>query len=226
MATVGLDAVLANQASTVTSSSTGKSKNSPGALGIEDFFNLLIKQLEYQDPLNPVENTEFTAQLAQFSSLQALTDMKRSMDTLSLLQASTNNLQALSLVGRSVVAQGNIVNYLGASEDLNFTLDGAARTVTVKIYDSTGTVVRTEEMKNVSAGDAKYVWDGRDDGGNVVSQGKYYFAVRAEDYEGNYVGAMTYAKGEVTGVRYDEGATYLIIGNKQVTLTDIQEIGK
>jgi flagellar basal-body rod modification protein FlgD len=226
MSTVGLDSILANQAATNTSSSTGTAKNTAGSLGVDDFFNLLVKQLEYQDPLNPVENTEFTAQLAQFSSLQALKDMKTSMDTLSMLQTSTNNLQALSLIGRSVVAQGNIVHYSGSSENLNFTLDDRARTVTVKIYDNSGSIVRTAEMKNASSGDAQFTWDGKDDEGNTVSQGKYYFTVGAEDYEGNSVNTTTYAKGEVTGVRYDDGTTYLTIGNKDVVLSDIQEIGK
>lgn len=223
MSIVPMDSVLG---STSTSSTTSASKSKASGLGMEDFLSLLVKQLQYQDPTSPIENTEFTAQLAQFSSLQALTDMKSSMDSLSKLQASTNNLQALSLIGRSVVAQGNIVNYSGTDEVLNFTLDEPAQTVTVKVYDSDGSVIRTDEMKNIVAGDAQYTWNGRDDEGNTVSQGKYYFAVSAKDYEGNSVITTTYAKGEVTGVTYDGGTTYLNVGSKQVALSDIQEIGK
>ncbi len=220
MSTVGMDTILANQSST-----TGTTvSNSSSSLEVTDFYNLLIKQLQFQDPLNPVENTEFTAQLAQFSSLQALNSMQTSMETLSALQASTNNLTALSLIGKHVVAQGNIVNYSGANETLNFSLDDDAQTVTVKIYSSDGKLVRTDEMTRVSSGDSEYTWDGRDDEGNTLSQGKYYFAISAEDYEGNSVITTTYAKGQVTGVKYDGGNTYLTIGNKDVALSDIQKI--
>jgi flagellar basal-body rod modification protein FlgD len=171
-----------------------------------------------------VENTEFTAQLAQVSSLQALSDMKTSMDTLSMLQASTNNLQALSLIGRKVAAAGNVVNFTGTSEDLTYKLDKKAQTVTIKIYSGDGRIVRTQELSNVAAGEAKYSWDGRDDAGNLLDQGKYFFSVKAQDYEGNSVTTTTYAKGEVTGVKYDSGNTYLTIGNKDVMLSDIQKI--
>ncbi len=220
MSTV-VDSVLG--ASTASTTASAKSSSSD-SLDVTDFYKLLIQQLQYQDPLNPVENTEFTAQLAQFSSLQALNDMKTSMDTLSLLQASTNNLQALSLIGRSVTAQGNIVNYAGTSEALNFTLGDRAQSVTIKIYASDGDLVRTATMSNVEEGDAVYTWDGRDDEGITMEQGKYYFMVGATDYAGSSVSTTTYAKGEVTGVKYDSGDTYLTIGNKDVSLSDIQKI--
>lgn len=219
--TVGMDAILANQ----TSANTATAANSKSdTVDVADFYNLLIKQLQYQDPMNPVENTEFTAQLAQFSQLQAITDMKTSMDTLTQLQASTNNLTALTLIGKQVVARGNSVTYSGTGENLDFTLGDAASKVTVKIYNSNGSLVRTDELSSVAAGDAQYAWDGRDGEGNTVSRGKYYFTVSATDVQGSEVPVTTYAKGEVTGVKYENGNTYLTIGNKDVSLADIQKI--
>jgi flagellar basal-body rod modification protein FlgD len=220
--TVGLNNVLASQSSTSTSTTTKKASSTN--VSVTDFYALLIKQLQFQDPLNPVENTEFTGQLAQFASLQALTDMKTSMDTVSKLQASTNNLTALALIGKHVNAAGNIVNYSGTSEDLDYTLDDKAESVTIKIYNSDGKVIRTAELTNAAAGASKYAWDGKDSSGTIVTQGKYYFQVSAVDYEGSSVGATTYAKGEVTGVKYDDGTTYLTIGNKDVALSDVKNI--
>lgn len=221
MSSVSMDSILGSKGA---SSSTGTSTNKANNLGMEDFLALLIKQLQFQDPTNPVENTEFTAQLAQFSSLQALTNMKTSMDNINTLVASSNNLTAMSLIGKNVVAEGNIVNFSGTSENLSFTLDDLAQTVTVKIYDSDGSLVRTAEMKSVAKGDSQYAWDGKDDDGNTVSQGKYYFTVSGTDYKGKTVGTTTYAKGQVTGVTFEDGATYLTVGNKQVSLSDVQQI--
>jgi flagellar basal-body rod modification protein FlgD len=221
---VGLDNILATQTSTGTASTSGSTSKS--TVQVTDFYDLLIKQLQFQDPLNPVENTEFTAQLAQFSSLQALTDMKASMDTLSALQASNNNLMAMGLMGKNVVAQGNIVNYAGTNEELDFTLNAKADTVTIEIYDSSGAKIRTDEMNTVAAGEGRYTWDGRDGSGDTVSQGKYYFRVSAVDYEGSSVGVTTYAKGTVTGVKFEDGTTYLTIGNKDVALSDVQKIAQ
>jgi flagellar basal-body rod modification protein FlgD len=223
--TVGLDNILSTQATT-SSTSTTKTNSSASSVSVDDFYSLLIKQLQYQDPLNPVENTEFTSQLAQFSSLQALTDMKKSMDTLNQLQASTNNLTALTLIGKKVVAAGNIVNYTGSSMDLNYNLGDKAKAVTIKVYDGSGSVVRTVEQDNVASGANKFTWDGKNDSGTAVSQGKYYFGVSAVDYEGASVTATSYALGEVTGVKYDNGTTYLTVGDKDVSLTDVQQIAE
>lgn len=219
---IGLDNILANQSSTSASAAADKKK--PGAVDVTDFYTLLIKQLEYQDPMNPVENTEFTAQLAQFSQLQAINDMKTSMDTLTQLQASTNNLTALALIGKKVAASGNIVNYSGSSVNLDYNLEKRSQDVSIKIYDDAGKVVRNVSASNVQEGAAQYIWDGKDDSGTAVKQGKYHFMVKATDYDGNLVNSTTYALGEVTGVKYDGGTTFLTIGDKDVLLSDIQKI--
>jgi flagellar basal-body rod modification protein FlgD len=135
-------------------------------------------------------------------------------------------MQALQLIGKQVVAEGNTVNYAGTNEDLNFNLGETAANVTVKIYNSSGKLVRTGTMTSVAEGEAKYAWDGKDSQGNTVSQGKYYFTVAATDINGDSVTATTFAKGQVTGVKYDSGNTYLTIGNKDVSLADIQKISE
>ena len=68
------------------------------------------------------------------------------------------------------------------------------------------------------------MWDGTDDSGEAVSSGRYTFVIDAVDYNGQAVSSTSYAKGEVTGVRYDDGITYLIIGDKEVTISDVDKI--
>lgn len=220
MSAIGLDSILANQGSMDTSTTVEKSDD----MGKDTFLKLLVTQLQYQDPLNPVENTEFTAQLAQFSSLEALTDMSESMDQMSYLQGSLNNIQTLSFIGKEVSAQGNILHYDGDDVGIDFALDDDAAEVRVHIYTEDGTSVRTIEIGEAAEGDLEYVWDGTDNTGAAVGSGRYVFTVEATDYNGQPVSSTSYALGEVTGVRYDNGTTYLIIGDKEVTIADVDKI--
>jgi flagellar basal-body rod modification protein FlgD len=222
MATVGLDNILASQ-----SASDSASKNAVKDKISQEknmFLTLLVKQLQYQDPLDPVKNTEFTAQLAQFSQLETMTSMKESVDKMSTLQTSANNTQALSFIGKQVVAVGSSVQFSGQSTNLNITLGDKAAQVKVTLYNSEGSPVRNMVTTNAPKGDLVCVWDGKGDDGATVSNGKYYFAVEATGYDGNAVTTTSYAKGLVTGVRYDSGNIYLEIGDKEVSLADVNQI--
>lgn len=220
MSTIGMDAILNTQPSFNT---TGSNKRAE-SLGKDDFLNLLIKQMQYQDPLNPVENADFTAQLAQFTSLETLSNIDENIADLGVLQSSINNITAVSFIGKNVNAQGNVVNYTGSDVAINYELSDLAAEVTVKIYNSDGQLVRTMRKENVAAGDAQCLWDGKDDAGNTVSEGRYRFFISAADYDGASVKAATYTTGQVTGVRYEGGITYLIIGDKEVNIADIKKI--
>ncbi len=220
MSIVGLDSVLANQGQSLNlSSATGAQ-----SLGKDTFLKLLVTQLQYQDPLSPMDNMEFTSQLAQFSSLEQLTDMGSYMEKLNKLQGSINNIQALSFIGKQVSATGNIVEYSGQPINLDFELEGSAAEVVVKVYTVEGTLVRAINMADAPQGDIQCLWDGKDDSGSLVSAGRYVFSVAATGYDESYVESKTYATGTVTGVRYDGGITYLIIGDKEVTISDVEKI--
>lgn len=218
-----IDSVLSGTSST---SSTSTTSSSNGAISETDFYELLCTELQYQDPLDPMSNTEYTALLAQYETMSGINDMKESMDTMAQLTASSNNLSAMSMIGKNVYATGNIVNYDGTSQELNFDLGEDASTITVKVYNSSGSLVRTDELSNLSEGESSYTWDGKDDDGNTLDQGKYYFSVSAQDYDGNAVTATTYAYGEVTGVKFEDGVTYLTVGSKDVLLSSITKISE
>lgn len=220
MSTVGMDAILSNQGP----AKGGSTSEAVKSLGKNDFLKLLVKQLQYQDPLNPVENTDFTAQLAQFTTLETLSNIDENITQLGILQNSINNMNAMSFIGKQVNAKGNILNYTGSDLNIDFSLDALAAEVRVKIFAEDGTLVRTIERENVQEGNVQFVWDGTDHNGERVSEGRYRFFVQAADYEGNAVGTTSYAAGVVTGIRYDKGITYLIIGNKEVNIADIDEI--
>ena len=219
---VGLDSILATQSAADAASKNGAKDKIAEQKNM--FLNLLVKQLQYQDPLNPVENTEFTAQLAQFSQLESLSEMNGNIEEMTQFQNSMNSMAAVSFIGKQVNASGNAINYSGGESSIDFNLEGNASEVTVTIYNSAGSVVRTIGMNTVQQGDITCSWDGRNNNGESVSPGKYYFTVKATDFNGAAVKTSTYANGTVTGVKFENGTIFLQVGDKEVTLADITKI--
>jgi flagellar basal-body rod modification protein FlgD len=219
---VGLDSILATQSAADAASKNGAKDKIAEQKNM--FLNLLVKQLQYQDPLNPMENTEFTAQLAQFSQLESLSEMNGNIEEMTQFQNSMNSMAAVSFIGKQVNAGGNAINYSGGESSIDFNLEGNASEVTVTIYNSAGSVVRTIGMNTVQQGDITCSWDGRNNNGESVSPGKYYFTVKATDFNGAAVKTSTYANGTVTGVKFENGTIFLQVGDKEVTLADITKI--
>lgn len=219
---VGLDGILATQSAADAASKNGAKDKIAEQKNM--FLNLLVKQLQYQDPLNPVENTEFTAQLAQFSQLESLSEMNSNIEEMTQFQNSMNSMAAVSFIGKQVNASGNAINYSGGESSIDFNLEGNASEVTVTIYNSAGSVVRTIGMNTVQQGDVTCSWDGMNNNGESVSPGKYYFTVKATDFNGAAVKTSTYANGTVTGVKFENGTIFLQVGDKEVTLADITKI--
>ena len=224
MSTVGMSSILQNQASQTAASTVTSTAADKAASEKNMFLNLLVKQLQYQDPLNPVQNTEFASQLAQFTSLDALTSMKDSINTMSTIQGSMNSMQAVSFIGKQVSASGNTINYTGGSSTINFNLGSNAADVTVNIYNSNGTTVKTIDMKNAKEGGNTCSWDGKDDNGSTLSSGTYTFGISATDYSGNAVTASTSMSGTVTGLKYEDGHVYLEVGDKEISLSQVTKI--
>ena len=194
-------------------------------LGKEDFLLLLVTQLQYQDPMDPMENTEFTAQLAQFSSLEEMYNMNDNLQSLLLYQASINNSQAVSFIGKDVSAVGNeIAINDGVPEDIYYDLAEDATEVTISIYDSDGELVRSIVTDPQEAGEQVVQWDGEDDDGNELPDGTYSCTITAKNEEGEIVSANTYIKGTVTGVTFEDGIVYLMLGDRMLTLSEVIKI--
>jgi len=193
-------------------------------LGKEDFLKLLMTQLQYQDPLNPMDNQDFMAELAQFSSLEQLQNVNSNLQTNLLLSQSLNNSVATNLIGKRVIALGSQV-YLGrdSGEEITFDLSADAG-VTVEIYDAHNELVRTLKGGFLSAGRNRIPWDGRDQEGNQLSSGNYTYKLTATDSEGHPVEVTTYSSGLIDGVRFQDGNAVLIMGAQEINLSEIVEI--
>lgn len=192
------------------------------AMGKEDFLKLLMAQLAHQDPLNPMENAEFVAQLAQFSSLEQLMGVNQNLGLIQVGQVGMTNGQVASLIGKEVEANGsNLTLTQQGPAGISFDLGGVAQSVEVRIRDAQGNVIRTLNLGERTPGLNTVTWDGRDSMGNLVQPGSYSVEVQAKDATGGEVAASTRIKGVVTGVTYQGGVPQLEIGGTTVRVGDV-----
>ncbi len=205
-----------------TSSSSTMNKN--------DFMNLLIAQMKNQDPMSPMDGTQFAAQLAQFSSLEQLQNLNDSMTTSInanyALTQSINNTLSSTLIGKEVKVSGGALQNNGQSSvELGYTLPGMASSVTINIKDSNGNIVKSFKNLPTTQGDNKLSWDFTDNNGNKLPNGKYTFEVTAKGTDGSDMTADLYKLGTVDGVKFSStGGTTLTVDGADYQLSDISEI--
>lgn len=202
-----------------------------GALGKDEFLRLLVMQLRFQDPMNPLKGTEFAAQLAQFSSVEQLaninTHLSESLQNNALLAQSINNALSATLIGQEVRATSDAFSFDGTTpRQLGYTLPAPVESVAVKIYDSAGNVVKTFRNSSTQKGDTVLEWDGTDDRGKPAPAGTYTFSVEAKDSNNNAVSASSFVIGIVDGVRFKPEGSVILIGSVEIPLARILEIRK
>lgn len=143
-------------------------------LGQEDFLALLTTQLANQDPLKPMDNTDFIAQMAQFSSLEGMNQLNKSFGNLSTSLVSNQALQASALVGRTVQVTSDVANLsLDSNVQGSVVLDSPSTNLQFQILNQNGTLVRTINQGPQAAGEHSFAWDGRDDNGKLMATGNY-----------------------------------------------------
>jgi flagellar basal-body rod modification protein FlgD len=192
--------------------------------GKEDFMKILLKQLNYQDPLNPMDSTQFTSQLTQFSSLEQLTNINSTLDNVLAFQHSMQNASITNLIGRTIKASGD-TTYLKNTADVSYELSKDAASVKISIYDGAGKLVTTRETGPQMKGNNKFIWDGKDASGNQMQEGAYTFEVKAKDASGSAVNALTNSFGMVTGVVFEDDLAYLVLNDgRNINLSEIQSI--
>ncbi|WP_341958993.1 flagellar hook assembly protein FlgD [Pseudomonas sp. RC10] len=213
---------------TATSGKVGDSSTGASTLGKDSFLKLLVTQLQNQNPLDPQDNSQFVAQLAQFSSVESLQNLSTSVDAIGGMYQSSQALQASSLVGRSVIIDGT-----STSVDTTKGMTGQAvlpstSTLTsVKIKDSTGTVVRTLDLGEQKAGTTNFTWDGKNDAGETVPSGNFSFEATGS-LDGKNTGLTTYLPATVNSVTMGTAGSPLTLNlanGTNIALTKVQQIG-
>lgn len=172
-----------------TSTSSTSSSSTTTAADIQNrFLTLLVAQLENQDPLNPLDNTEITNQLAQMSTVQGIEQLNTTLDSLMSSLADTQAVQASALIGKTVLVPGANLTLSSSTDSSGTTttsayggvnLASAADSVTVKIYDASGNLVQTQSLGKADAGSMLFSWDGKTSSGSTAATGAYTFKVTA-----------------------------------------------
>ena len=209
----------ANEALTANKSSSG--------MGQKDFLTLFTTQLKCQDPLDPVKNEAFVAQLAQFSQLEATTGMSETLKTYVDSMAGERMMSSTNMIGKTVAVPDAPVIIQGDKPAQGFvTLPNGAEGVKLEVYNEKGQLVATQVMGAQKMGDMPWVWDGSNDSGNKVPDGNYFFKATVVS-QGKTTNPAVNVLSTVTGVNQavDKSIMLEVAGGKSVKLTDVQRIG-
>ncbi|NKQ11528.1 flagellar hook assembly protein FlgD [Pseudomonas sp. SST3] len=198
-------------------------------LGKNEFLELLVTQLNNQNPLEPQENGEFIAQLAQFSTVEGVEKLNSSMETMLSGYQSSQALQASSLVGRKVIVPTDKA-VVDTSETFkaSLVLPTSSSNVAVNVYDSAGTVVNRINMGQQEAGNVSFMWDGKDSNGKTLPPGTYKFEAQAT-YQGETKGLYTMLPANVDSVTLGQNGGELMLnlaGVGSIGLSQVQVIGQ
>ncbi len=204
---------------------TASSETSSGdALGKDAFLTLLVAQMENQDPLNPMEGTEFTAQLAQYSSLEQLYNVNDNLESINDGQSGMSSYYALDFMGKEIYVDGDALSLKQGTEvSGGFSIDEAGN-CTVRILDSSGQQVKSISMGDLDVGTHGFDWDGLDENGNTLSGGDYTFEVTAVGDDGKSLSVETYTMGMVDRVSLEGDTPMLYVGNMAVAVSDVKDI--
>jgi len=209
----------ANEALTANKSSSG--------MGQKDFLTLFTTQLKCQDPLDPVKNEAFVAQLAQFSQLEATTGMSETLKAYVDSMAGERMMSSTNMIGKTVAVADAPAIMAGDKPAQGFvTLPNGAEGVKLQVYNDQGQVVATQVMGAQKMGDMPWVWDGSDDAGKQVPFGNYFFKATVVS-QGKTTTPSVNVLSTVTGVNQTVDKTIMleVAGGKSVKLADVQRIG-
>jgi flagellar basal-body rod modification protein FlgD len=196
------------------------------ASSFDTFLSLLTTQMKNQDPLAPMDSTQFTQQLVQ------MTGVEQQLNTNDLLQKLVTNTgsgisTAVALIGKQVRAatDGNALNKGTAT--WSYKLDRDASDVKIEVLDSKGKVVHSEAPTKNSAGEYPFTWNGKDQTGTQLPDGSTYtLKVTAKDSQGTAVSGSTYVDGVVTGVEQVDGKTLITINGAKIPWETVNSISE
>lgn len=210
---------------TITGAANQAAKTNNQRLGLADdfsqFLTLLTTQLQNQDPLSPMDSTEFTNQLVQFSQVEQQINTNAKLDNLVAMQMASISSVALGYVGMDISYISGEMNYDGQKPiDITYALASEAVTSKVNIYDENKVLVYSADAPK-SVGMNKFTWTGTTTNGQPVSSGTYTVKIDALDKAGKAIENSTVVTGNVKGIETQNGIVYVLVGERAVPISSI-----
>lgn len=199
-----------------------------GKLGKDEFLKMLVAQLRHQDPLSPMNADDMAAQLAQFSSLEQLTNIGEAVEAQTEAQlglvASIHDTTAMGMIGKPVLAVGDLVEVGAAGAgNVRFDVGSQGGLATLRLYDANGKVVGTRDLGFLSAGRHQA------DLGSAalgLDAGLYAYSIQVADAAGKAVPSQTYVSATIDGVTYGQNGPVLTSGRMKIPFGMILEVGR
>ena len=206
------------------SSSTMANSRTTIAENFDTFLNILTTQLKNQNPLDPLDTNQFTAQLVQFTGVEQQLKTNEFLETLMLSTQNTAKSEAVSYIGRQVTASGQ-TGSLTDKEPVFWAYDAEAdvANANIVIKNSKGAVVYSE-TGSLESGAGTFRWDGMGSDGNMQPNGLYTIEIGGTDLRGRTVDVSTSTVGTVTAVDFTSQVPMLTIGNTKVAITDVTDV--
>jgi flagellar basal-body rod modification protein FlgD len=214
------------QSSTSSTSAAAALAAAPSAAAIQNqFMTLLVTQMQNQDPLNPMDNSQVTSQMAQLSTVSGISQLNSTVQALSASMATSQSLQATSMIGTTVLVPGSQLNLANGQANGAVELTQPADSVAVTIADAKGNVVRTLQLGTQSAaGNVNFQWDGKNNAGATVADGSYTFSATAMSGTVQ-INPTTLSYGVVNNVGLTSSGTTLGVGTLgNVALGSVRQI--
>lgn len=199
-----------------------KSTQSRGKLAADfnAFLNLLTAQLKHQDPTAPMDSTQFTTQLVQFAQVEQQIQSNDNLEKLLQMQKANRMTSALGYIGARVTAESNYLPLQEGKGEFSYVLQSDAKETTVGVYDEKGRLVKSFTGAT-KAGVHEVKWDGTDNNGEPVEDGRYEVRVVAKNSDGKAVWTGVAVTGAVTGVSSIGDVVTLMMGKVGIPLDNI-----
>jgi len=198
-------------------------RNTSGTLDKDAFLRLLVTELKNQNPMEPMDNREFISQMAQFSTLEQISNLSNSIEKFVETESVAMKLNAVGLIGKKVVIEGKSLQLeSGQTDSIIFSLDENAEVV-LKIYDENGTLVSMENLGTLEAGMHSYLWDGRSNDGVMLPDGEYTYELKAITPEGEKeIGGLE--EEEIEAVQFSDDGIYVIVNGNKYPIDSVKEV--
>ena len=188
-----------------------------------DFLQMLMTQLQNQDPTSPMDTNEFTSELVQFSGVEQQINTNSSLSQLIQLTQGSEVMQAAAMDGKKVTVQSSQVALQNGSGTLNFTT-GTAAPVAIAITNASGQVVYSTALTS-TAGQNTWTWNGQDNKGNQLPDGVYSAAIETGNASGGATSVPFTVTGTATGVQSLGSGVQLQLGALTVPFSAVQSVG-